>query len=103
MVVMMSDLPEPYGVLYQFAHEYDKDVPETENAAIRILEPKFKNVVIRFNQVQFIEDHLTNNLRIKYDYTIIKGEVNKKDINNFKEILGNLLYDLMLVKFSSDE
>ena len=59
MVVMMSDLPEPYGVLYQFAHEYDKDAPETENAAIRILEPKFKNVVIRFNQVQFIEDHIT--------------------------------------------
>ncbi len=99
----MSDLPEPYGVLYQFAHEYDKDSPETENASIRILEPRFKDVVIRFNQVEFIEDSITNNLRIKFDYTIINGEVNKKDINEFKEILGNLLYDLMLVKFSSDE
>ncbi len=99
----MSDLPEPYGVLYQFATEYDKDAPDSANAAIRILEPRFKGVVIRFNLVEFVEEHVSQNLRLKYDYNIIHGSVDTKDISDFKEVLGNLLYDLLLVKFSSDE
>lgn len=94
----MSDLPESYGVLYQFAHEFDKDAKDSENAAIRILEPKYKGIVIRFNHVSFVENAAQDNFVMKYNYDIISGKVPKADKKDFDTLVGDLLYDLMLVK-----
>lgn len=100
--MVMSDFPESYGVLYQFAPEYDENVPDDTTAAIRILEPKYKGVVIRYNTVKFIEDPVSNNLKLSFNYEIVFGEVAASDIPNFVNILGDLLYDLMLVKIQLD-
>ena len=99
----MSDLPEPYGILYQFAPELDKDIPDNLNAAIRLLEPNYNGVIIRFNSVRFEEDSKTQQVVVKYDYTLVSGQVNKEDIDDFHNILGCLIYDLILVKMTINE
>jgi len=97
---MSGDLPECYGVLYKFVPEYDADTPEDINAAILLLEPQFKGIVIRFKQVRFVE--MGDSLKLQYSYDVVKGEVSPKDKPEFENTLGNLLYDLMLVKFQID-
>lgn len=98
---MTKELPEYYGVLYKFVPEYDKDVPDDFNAAILLLEPKFKGIVIRFGIIQFVE--MDGVLTLKYTYDIVKGECPKQDKEEFENTLGNLAYDLILTRYEIDK
>lgn len=99
---MTKTLPEPYGVLYQLAPEYDVDVPEEETAAIRLLEPEYNGVVVRFHTVRFEESDDYESAVLKFEYNILYGSV-KTSKFDFEITLGNFLYDRMLERLSQED
>jgi hypothetical protein len=99
----MSDiLPEPYGVLFQPAPEFDKDIPDDATAAIRLLEPEYKDIVIRYNTIRFVEAEDESMLSLKFDYDIICGKISDNRKTDFEITLGNLLYDIILARVSQE-
>ena len=99
---MSHNLPEPYGVLFQPAPEHDVDAPEEATAAIRILEPAYHGVVIRYNTVRFEEAETAENATVHFDYDIIHGHVAASNKTDFEITLGNLLYDIMIQSVDSE-
>jgi hypothetical protein len=99
---MSNNLPEPYGVLFQPAPEFDADVSEDETAAIRLLDPEYKGIVIRYNTISFNEIDDASQLSLKFDYKIISGKIPSKKKADFEITLGNLLYDIILQKISQE-
>lgn len=92
-----SSFPEPYGVLFSPAPEFDEGADEKATAAIRLLEPAFKGVVFRYNTpVGFVEDANKENAVLKFDYSLISGVVPDSKKVDFEITLGNLLYDILL-------
>jgi hypothetical protein len=97
--MMMSDprpLPEPFGVMFSFAPEHDKDAPEDATAAIKILEAPFKGIVVRYTTVEFGESIENEAALLKFNYTIISGEVPDSKKVEFELLLGNMLHDILL-------
>ena len=87
---------EPYGVLYKFAPEFDGDDNSDLPAAIRLLEPEFKDIVFRIiGKISFTEID-GQELKMSYDYEILSGKVGKKKKKELEITIGNLLYDILL-------
>lgn len=95
-----NTLPEPYGVLFQPAPDFDTDIPDEATAAIRILEPEYKDVVVRFHTVALNEVEAKDELAVSFNYDIISGNVPDKAKTDFEITLGNLLFDIILYKLS---
>lgn len=100
---MSNNLPEPYGVLFKPAPEFDEDAPEDATAALMLLEPEFKGVVFRLHTVSFGEDDQLENAVIKFNYDILSGNVPKSKIVDFEICLGNLIFDLVLEQASQEQ
>lgn len=100
MQQMKTDtLPEPYGVLYTSASEFDEGRPSSDNAAIRILEPEFKNVVIRFTHIECGDPDVDDEVGIRYNYEFVDGHVPPEKLVDFHVTLGNLVFDVILGSF----
>lgn len=101
--MLNSLLPEPYGVLYSYAPEFDEGQPESVPAAIKILDPGYKDIVIRYNTVSFTESENQDTATLHFDYTILKGKVPEESVADFEITLGNLLHDLILQTIAQDK
>lgn len=92
----------PYGVLYNFAPEFDNPENLDEPAAIRLLDPSFKNVVIRLGKVTFNETDNNEELVMGFTYDILDGKVKKNKLRDFEITIGNMLHDMILEKISNE-
>ena len=65
----------------------------TQESAIRIDEGKYKDVILTFGKVGFHETK--DECRLQFDYYIIENAERVVDDNEFKEIAGDILVDIL--------
>lgn len=101
--MLNETLPEPFGVMYRPAPEFDETDPEDATRALMILEPAFNGVVFRFNTIKMEEDETHENALLHYDYTLINGKVSDDRKAEFEFLIGNLLYDILLESINTNQ
>ena len=65
----------------------------TQESAIRIDEGKYKDVILTFGKVGFHETD--KECRLQFDYYIIDNAEQVIDDNEFKEVAGDILVDIL--------
>lgn len=74
------------------------DIFDKEGYCIKILYPKkYKDIVYKYDTIQFVENHETNSCTLRFKYIIIINPTNKsfKDNTHFKNYLGSILEDIL--------
>lgn len=92
----MSDLPEPFGVLYEYAAEYGN---ENDNLPIRLKEKDLDGIVVQIHTVNFLEDEDKTGATLQFDYDVLDGV--PSDVKLLEQTLGNLLHDFILQSISN--
>lgn len=95
----MTAIPEPYGVMYEFAPDYDATAPKEATAAIRLLDPDLKGIVFRYDTISVKEVEAEDSAHIEFTYTVLDGDI--KDTTEFELRLGNLLHDILLLSLEA--
>ena len=62
-------------------------------AAIRIDEGKYKDVVVKYGRVGF--DEKESECRLYFDYFVLENEEVVEDNDDFKEVIGDILVELL--------
>lgn len=92
----MSDLPEPFGVLYEYAPEYGN---EKDNLPIRLKEKDLDGIVVQIHTINFLEDEDKTGATLQFNYDVLDGV--PSDVKLLEQTLGNLLHDFILQSISS--
>jgi hypothetical protein len=74
------------------------DIFDKEGYCIKILQPKkYKDVVYKYNTIQFVEDHENNSCTLRFNYVILINPTEKSfnDNTDFKNYLGIILEDIL--------
>tara|TARA_R100000234_G_scaffold90420_1_gene58697 strand:- start:3669 stop:3974 length:306 start_codon:yes stop_codon:yes gene_type:complete len=62
-------------------------------AAIRIDEGKYKDVILNYGKVGF--DEREGECRLYFDYFVLENEEAVEDNDDFKEVIGDILVELL--------
>lgn len=63
------------------------------NAHIEIAEGRFQNIAIQYGIIKLEEKE--NNLLLNFDYEVVKGAIIESEKEEFNNIVGNLLVQLL--------
>tara|TARA_B100000131_G_scaffold202785_1_gene194742 strand:- start:208 stop:576 length:369 start_codon:yes stop_codon:yes gene_type:complete len=75
-------------------YDYVEDKDDTALECVKIMEGKYEGLVYQYGTVSFHEDEEKDIASVSFDYRIVE-DVEDKDDNELKEILGDILVDIL--------
>ena len=75
-------------------YDYVEDKDDTGLECVKIMEGKYEGLVYQYGTVSFHEDEENDIASVSFDYRIVE-DVEDKDDNELKEVLGNILVDIL--------
>lgn len=77
------------------------DSKNNDETAIRITEPPFENLVVRFGKIGIKEDG--DRAILAFDYDVLSGNVSTEDSEKLGDFLGDILVDILENHFDEGE